>query len=117
MGGACCLPIVRCVQCITLLTVHSVSMLLDLPSLSVAYALQEFDAFLQDVATNQEYNPKQRLQLLEEWEKGPSARACQPREEHLLPLHVIAGAAQGAAGHVTFDDELMGVKVSSFMFN
>ena len=86
-------------------------------NLSSACILQEFDSFLQDVVTNQGYSPKQRLKLLEDWEKGPSARACQPREEHLLPMHVIAGAAQGAAGHVTFDDELMGVKVSSFKFD
>ena len=93
------------------------SMLQKQPSLSFACALQDFDGFLQEVVTNQEHSPEQRLGLLEEWEKGPSARACQPREEHLLPLHVIAGAAQGAAGHVTFDDELMGVKVSSFKFD
>ena len=87
------------------------------PPLRSTCALQEFDGFLQEVVTNQEHSPEQRLKLLEEWEKGPSARACQPREEHLLPLHVIAGAAQGAAGHVTFNDELMGVKVSSFQFD
>ena len=84
------------------------------PGLSVACALQEFDDFLQDVVTDQEHSPEQRLKLLEEWKKGPSARACHPREEHLLPLHVIAGAGPWSSRHVTFDDELMGVKVSSF---
>ena len=86
--------------------------------MSAAHALlQEFDGFLQDVVANPEYSPDQRLQLLEDWEKGPSARECQPREEHLLPLHVIAGAARGEAGRITYDEELMGVKVSSFQFD
>ncbi len=107
----------RWVQCTMLLPGRLVSKVQKQPSLSFTCALQEFDTFLQDVVTNQEHSPEQRLKLLEEWEKGPSARACQPREEHLLPLHIIAGAAQGAAGHVTFDDELMGVKVSSFKFD
>ena len=86
--------------------------------MSAAHALlQEFDGFLQDVVANPEYSPDQRLQLLEDWEKGPSARECQPREEHLLPLHVIAGADRGEAGRITYDEELMGVKVSSFQFD
>ena len=79
--------------------------------------VQEFDGFLQDAVCNPAYSPEQRLRLLEKWEEGPCARECQPREEHLLPLHVIAGAAGGAAGRVTFDEELMGVKVSSFQFD
>ncbi|CAL5222345.1 g4696 [Coccomyxa viridis] len=80
-------------------------------------ASKEFDGFLQDVVANPEFSPDQRLQLLEDWEKGPSARECQPREDHLLPLHVIAGAAGGEAGRITYDEELMGVKVSSFQFD
>ncbi|CAL8467387.1 g6924 [Coccomyxa elongata] len=80
-------------------------------------ASQEFDTFLQDALTNPEHSAAQRQSLLEQWEKGPSARECHPREEHLLPLMVVAGAADGAAGRVVFDDELMGVKVSSFQFD
>ena len=30
---------------------------------------------------------------LTNWEQAPGARFCHPREEHLLPLHVCAGAA------------------------
>ena len=78
---------------------------------------QEFDTFLQDALTNPEHSAAQRQSLLEQWEKAPSARECHPREEHLLPLMVIAGATGGAAGRVVFDDQLMGVKVSSFQFD
>lgn len=35
----------------------------------------------------------QRNQQLIDWEQAPHARFCHPREEHLLPLHVCAGAA------------------------
>jgi len=84
--------------------------------LNIGHPMQEFDSFLQDVIANPAYSPERRLKLLEDWERGPSARKCQPREEHLLPLHVIAGAAHGAQGRVTYDEELMGVKVSSFQF-
>ncbi len=78
---------------------------------------QEFDSFLQDALTNPKHSAAQRQRLLEQWDKAPSARECHPREEHLLPLMVVAGAAEGATCRVVFDDELMGVKVSSFQFD
>jgi aromatic ring-opening dioxygenase catalytic subunit (LigB family) len=34
-----------------------------------------------------------RRRRLLDWAAAPGARACHPREEHLLPLHVMAGAA------------------------
>ena len=34
-----------------------------------------------------------RTDHLEDWAFAPSARFCHPREEHLLPLMVAAGAA------------------------
>lgn len=79
--------------------------------------MQEFDAYLQDALTSPQHSAAQRQKLLERWDEAPSARECHPREEHLLPLHVIAGAANGVAGRVVLDDELMGVKVSSFQFD
>ncbi len=77
---------------------------------------QEFDSYLHDALTNPQHSAAQRQGLMELWEEAPSARECHPREEHLLPLHVIAGAANGP-GRVVFDDELMGIKVSSFQFD
>src|SRR5690606_17190307 len=35
-----------------------------------------------------------------QWEAAPSARFCHPREEHLLPLHVCYGAADGPCREV-----------------
>ncbi len=49
--------------------------------------------------------------------QGPSARLCHPREEHLLPLMVAAGAAHCGQAQVTFDEELLGAKVSGYVWN
>lgn len=38
-----------------------------------------------------------RSQALIEWQKVSGARMAHPREEHLLPLHVVAAAAEGEA--------------------
>jgi aromatic ring-opening dioxygenase catalytic subunit (LigB family) len=37
--------------------------------------------------------PKERDQRLTQWSTAPAARQAHPREDHLLPLIVIAGAA------------------------
>jgi len=42
-----------------------------------------------------------RVDRLKDWEKAPAARLCHPREEHLLPLLVAAGASHGTgASHL-----------------
>ena len=79
--------------------------------------VQAFDAYLADAVANPQHSAEQRLSLLRGWDKAPSARQCHPREEHLLPLHVVAGAAQGAPGRVVQAGMMMGVKVSSFQFD
>lgn len=50
------------------------------------------------------------------WASAPSAREVHPREEHLLPLMVVAGAAGEDVGAVPYTDVLMGVRVSSVRF-
>ncbi len=50
------------------------------------------------------------------WAKAPEARACHPREEHLLPLMVVAGAAGSDVGRVAFRGEAMGVQLSAHRF-
>jgi aromatic ring-opening dioxygenase catalytic subunit (LigB family) len=54
-----------------------------------------------------------REQRLQEWQKAPSARYCHPREEHLLPLHVCLGMADGPA-EVIFDDRILGKRSLGF---
>jgi 4,5-DOPA dioxygenase extradiol len=58
---------------------------------------------------------EEREQRLIEWQKAPSARYCQPREEHLLPLHVCAGMAKKSATLI-FDDDILGKRAVAFLW-
>jgi aromatic ring-opening dioxygenase catalytic subunit (LigB family) len=55
----------------------------------------------------------ERERRLIAWERAPGARACHPREEHLLPLHVCLGMAQAPAA-VVFDDTILGKRAVAF---
>ncbi len=57
-----------------------------------------------------------RAQRLKDWATAPGGRAAHPREEHLLPLHVVAGAAGEDAGRRVFHDRVLGSLQSAFMF-
>jgi aromatic ring-opening dioxygenase catalytic subunit (LigB family) len=72
-----------------------------------------FDAWLDEVVA---LPTAQRDARLTAWEQAPSARDCHPREEHLLPLMVVAGAAGDDPGTTVFKDEVMGVRVSAHQF-
>lgn len=41
---------------------------------------------------------------------------CHPREEHLIPLMVAAGAAGDSPGHTNYSDTIMGATISGFVF-
>jgi aromatic ring-opening dioxygenase catalytic subunit (LigB family) len=72
-----------------------------------------FDAWLGEVAP---LEASKRDAALAAWTQAPSARECHPREEHLLPLMVTAGAALEDRGKAVFRDEVMGVAVSAVQF-
>lgn len=75
---------------------------------------KQFGAWLEQTVTIPD-SQKRQSQLLE-WEKAPSARLAHPREDHLLPLMVVAGAAGTDAGKVEFVDHVMGVDMASYRF-
>jgi len=79
-------------------------------------ASHAFDAWLQ--RTLLELAPREREAALLRWSEAPAARAAHPREEHLLPLMVALGAAEGeAAACVYHEDAFFGsLAVSSFRF-
>jgi len=60
--------------------------------------------------------PVARDTALADWKRLPDAVACHPREEHLLPLMVVAGAAGDERGRKTFNDRVFGKAVSGFQF-
>jgi aromatic ring-opening dioxygenase catalytic subunit (LigB family) len=73
-----------------------------------------FDAWLQTVLPEAEG----REARLTAWASAPAARVAHPREEHLLPLMVAAGAATGEPGVCDWrqTDFLGGVTSSNFRF-
>jgi aromatic ring-opening dioxygenase catalytic subunit (LigB family) len=61
--------------------------------------------------------PPERDAALGQWSRAPMARQSHPREEHLLPLMVVAGAAGADRGKQVLRDEVMGAVVSAFRFD
>lgn len=78
-----------------------------------AQASEVFDAWLQQAATG---DAATRDAALTAWAQAPAARASHPREEHLLPLMVAAGAAGADVGTVPFSGSLLGTRVSAVRF-
>jgi len=73
---------------------------------------QAFDAWLGEAMAD----PARRDEAIRHWAEGPYAREAHPREEHLAPLFVAAGAAAGEPGRVAFRDQVMDVVVSGYEF-
>ena len=73
---------------------------------------KQFDDALKDAMNS----VTERHQKLIEWSKFPQARYCHPAEDHLMPLLFIAGAAEGEACEIPYEDNLMGVKITGFQF-
>jgi aromatic ring-opening dioxygenase catalytic subunit (LigB family) len=76
-------------------------------------ASEAFDAWL---GTTIAADPQARDEGLTSWAAAPAARDSHPREEHLLPLMVIAGAAGADIGKHTFSGSFAGVRCSGYQF-
>lgn len=74
---------------------------------------ETFDAWLRETAL---LPRAERDQRLERWAAAPSARAAHPREEHLLPLMVVAGAAGEDRGVLDYNGTFMGLRLSGYHF-
>lgn len=73
-----------------------------------------FDAWLNEAISGAA--PEERNASLQQWAKAPHARDCHPREEHLLPLMVAAGAAPNDVGRRVYHDTIGGKLASGFAF-
>jgi len=74
---------------------------------------EKFDAWLAESVT---LPRAQREGRLARWAQAPGGLASHPREEHLLPLHVVAGAAADDPGERVFQDRVLGSVQSAFRF-
>lgn len=75
---------------------------------------KQFDDWLNQTVS--ESDPAVRYEKLAHWEQAPEARESQPREDHLIPLMVAAGAAGQDAGRRVFSDVIVGKATSCFQF-
>lgn len=89
---------------------HNLQALWDPQARPVAEA---FDAWLRDAATRA---PRERDHLLTEWLQAPGARLVHPREEHLLPLMVVTGAAGDDRGTIPYTGTMMGKRISAVQY-
>lgn len=76
-------------------------------------ASRAFDAWLTSAV---ESPANERDAAFGDWQNVPSGRFSHPREEHLVPLFVAAGAGGDAPGKRIFNDEPMGASISAYRF-
>ena len=78
----------------------------------------EFDRWLGETVA---LPAAERHARLADWAaaSGPAGRLSHPprAEEHLLPLHVVAGAAADGVGRKVFSDEVLRTTISAFRFD
>jgi aromatic ring-opening dioxygenase catalytic subunit (LigB family) len=76
-------------------------------------AAEEFDGWLRETAS---LSPSERDRRLSDWTNAPSARKAHPREEHLLPLMVVAGAAGADRGKLAYNGKILDLRLSAYHF-
>ena len=76
-------------------------------------AAEQFDGWLRSSAGLEQ---SERDRLLADWSNAPSARQAHPREEHLLPLMVVAGAAGADRGQLAYNGKILELRLSAYHF-
>jgi aromatic ring-opening dioxygenase catalytic subunit (LigB family) len=74
---------------------------------------EPFDAWLREAVTA---DAASRDAALARWAEAPNARVAHPREDHLLPLMVVAGAAGEDRGRVAFRGSFANSAISAAHF-
>lgn len=90
------------------MTFHNLRAFRDPRAIPVA---EMFDAWLRETMT---LDADERDRRLVGWEQAPGARGAHPREEHLIPLMVVAGAAGDDRAVVGFNGTFAGLRLSSY---
>jgi aromatic ring-opening dioxygenase catalytic subunit (LigB family) len=78
-------------------------------------ASERFDAWLKEAV---QLEADKRFQRLRDWTLAPHALECHPsgEEEHLIPLMVVAGAANEDPGIQAYSERVMKTQLSAFRF-
>jgi aromatic ring-opening dioxygenase catalytic subunit (LigB family) len=92
------------------MTFHNLRAFRDPRAIPVAEA---FDAWLRETMSQP---AAERDRRLERWATAPSARVAHPREEHLIPLMVAAGAAGSDPATLGYNGRFGGLRLSSYHF-
>jgi aromatic ring-opening dioxygenase catalytic subunit (LigB family) len=75
---------------------------------------EEFDSWLTKAIA---LTGAERDGLLTRWREAPQAEFAHPREEHLIPLMVAAGAGGDVSGRKVFCDDPMGAVISAWRWD
>jgi aromatic ring-opening dioxygenase catalytic subunit (LigB family) len=75
---------------------------------------EEFLQFLDSAITQPDW--RVRNDMLIHWDNAAGARLAHPREDHLIPLMVVAGAAGEDIGKDVFVDHVFKVPMASYEF-
>jgi len=76
-------------------------------------AAEAFDAWLRESVPLPQAERDRRLT---DWASAPAARMAHPREEHLLPLMVIAGAAGTDRAKMPYNGKILDLRLSAYHF-
>jgi len=76
-------------------------------------AAEAFDAWLRESLPLPQAERDRRLT---DWQSAPAARLAHPREEHLLPLMVIAGAAGADRARLPYNGKILDLRLSAYHF-
>lgn len=73
-----------------------------------------FETYIENAVS--QHDTAMRTQMLVDWQSAPAARLAHPREDYLLPLMVVAGAAGADQGARVFVEHAMQVVMASYQF-
>lgn len=92
------------------MTFHNLRIFRDARAVPIA---ETFDAWLRGVMAR---DVAGRTEGLRRWEEAPMARLTHPREEHLIPLMVVAGAAGTDPAELAFNGTFGDLRLCAFHF-
>jgi aromatic ring-opening dioxygenase catalytic subunit (LigB family) len=93
------------------MTFHNMGAMRGPGSDHTVQASETFDTWLTE--TVEMVDPRARTERLAAWDQAPGARFAHPREEHLLPIMVAAGAAGDDPGRCVYAERLGGLVAQS----